>query len=1050
MRILRSCFLWLACVVPVFALAAAAKAPTVMITSPANGASFKAPASVTLTATATATGATITKVDFYRGGTTLIGTATTAPYTITWTGAAAGSYSLTAKATSSAGGVGTSTAVNITVTNSPPTVSLTAPASGATYSAPATINLAANASDSDGNVQRVDFYSGANFVASSTSAPFTATWSNVSAGSYSLTAKATDNGGAQTTSSPVTVSVTAANVPPLIAISSPDNCGPFSAAGGVSLSADAVDPDGFVSRVDFSQGGTLIGSIGNPNVYADTRNAYSMTWNPPEGTYTVTATAYDNKGASTASAPITITVVTPPAVTIIAPAGGSTWAIGSSVAITATATGGSSSGSAISKVDFYAGGTLVGTSTSAPYSATWRPTSGGNYSISATATDAAGFSTSSQSVFVTVNSAPPPTVSLTSPQSGATVLVNQSVPLAASATSSSGTITKVEFYAGAALVGTATAAPYTGSWMPATAGAYSLTAKAYDGFGASTVSAPATVVASATPPPTVTLTAPAAGNSFVVNQSLALSASAAASGSASITKVDFFAGVTFVGTATSAPYTASWTPTTSGSYSLTAKATDSFGGATTSTPVSVTVQAGPPPVVNLTSPVINSTFSSSGNVTLSANAAPASGGAAIAKVEFFQNGTSIGVATVAPYTVTWPTPAPGTYSVTAVATDALGISASTGAVQVTVINSPPPTVTLTGPSAGTTYAAPANITLTATASAASGASIAKVDFYQDSMLVGTASSAPYLVTWSRAAVGTYSLTAVATDSYGVQTQTAPVSVTVGTMTVAFTSPQNGAALTGTSVIVQGTFHGPANAGLTINGAVAAVDSQNNFYANVPLQAGGNAITATVTASTGQTQTQTINVTSDGAAPFLTVVASTNEAVGPVTVTYTLSNSSATDAAVNFGGSQLTVPAGQSVNFTGSYSGTGAFLTTVAATDGSGNSTTQTLLLMLDDPVKIDQQLQAAWNDMNAALINGDKPTAMNYLSPGAQSTYGPVFDALMPDMASIVASFSTRRLGTLSSELGEYAITRNLDGVTNVFFVYFVKDANGVWRLDSM
>jgi hypothetical protein len=56
----------------------------------------------------------------------------------------------------------------------------------------------------------------------------------------------------------------------------------------------------------------------------------------------------------------------------------------------------------------------------------------------------------------------------------------------------------------------------------------------------------------------------------------------------------------------------------------------------------------------------------------------------------------------------------------------------------------------------------------------------------------------------------------------------------------------------------------------------------------------------------------------------------------------------------------------------------------------------------------------------------------------------------MPDMASIVASFSTRRLGTLSSELGEYAITRNLDGVTNVFFVYFVKDANGVWRLDSM
>lgn len=1054
MRILLSCLLRLACfslaVLPGLSPAAGAKAPTVAITSPANGATFKAGSNIAITATATITGATITKVDFYRGGTTLIGTATTAPYTVTWAAATAGSYSITAKATTSAGGVGTSAAVNITVTNQPPTVSLTSPASGATYPAPATINLAAAASDPDGTVQRVDFYSGATLVGSSTSAPFSATWSNVAAGSYSLTAKATDNGGSQTTSSPVAVTVTAANTPPLVAIASPDNCGPFSSASALSLSADAVDPDGYVTRVDFFNGSTLIGSIGNPNVYADTRNAYNMSWNAPEGTYTITATAYDNKGASATSGPATVTVVMPPTVNLTAPANGSTWAVGSNVTISATASGGSTAGSAVSKVEFYAGGTVVATATAAPYAATWKPAYGGNFAVFARATNVAGFATSSQQVIVTVNAAPPPTVTLTAPQNGASAIVNQAVALAASASSGSGTITKVEFYAGSSLVATAASAPYAGSWTPGAAGTYAITAKAYDNFGSSTASAPATVTVTANPPPTVALTAPSAGSTFIVNQNVALNANAAANGSAAVAKVEFFAGAALVGTATSSPYTATWTPSSSGSYALTAKATDSLGAATTSTAVNVSVQAGPPPTVNLTSPTVDATVSSSGTVTLTANAAPSQGGAAIAKVEFFASGKLIGTATTAPYAVSWASPTPGTYSVTAVATDALGISAASAAVTVTVINNPPPAVSLTAPAAGNAYAAPASMTLGASATAASGASIARVDFYQGNALVGSATSSPYLFSWTNVAAGSYSITAVATDNLGAQATTPPVSVTVGNLGVTFMSPQDGAALAGSSVLVRGMLQAPANSGVTINGVIAAIDSQNNFYANVPLQAGGNAITATVTASTGQTLTQTINVSSDGVAPFLIVDLSTTEGISPLAVTFNLTNTSATDANVTMGASHFTVPAGSTMNFRGNYTGSGPVITTISAIDGSGNSTTQTFVVMLDDAAKIDQQLRAAWNGMNNALIAGDKATAMNYLSAGAQTIYGPVFDVLMPDMASITASFSAPQTGTLSSEIGEYVITRNLNGATNVFFVYFVKDATGVWRLDSM
>jgi type II secretory pathway pseudopilin PulG len=90
--------------------------PTISITQPTDGnSSFVAPASITISATASDSDGTVSKVDFYQGS-TLLGTDTTGPsYSYTWGSVAAGSYSLTAKATDNDGAVTTSTAVNITV-----------------------------------------------------------------------------------------------------------------------------------------------------------------------------------------------------------------------------------------------------------------------------------------------------------------------------------------------------------------------------------------------------------------------------------------------------------------------------------------------------------------------------------------------------------------------------------------------------------------------------------------------------------------------------------------------------------------------------------------------------------------------------------------------------------------------------------------------------------------------------------------------------------------------------------------------------------------------
>jgi O-glycosyl hydrolase len=93
--------------------------PAIVLTSPANDASFAAPATVRLAAGVTANGHSITGVGFYND-TTLLGEATNAPYTFTWSSVPAGTYRLTARLVYDAGSTLSSTAVNMTITNSPP------------------------------------------------------------------------------------------------------------------------------------------------------------------------------------------------------------------------------------------------------------------------------------------------------------------------------------------------------------------------------------------------------------------------------------------------------------------------------------------------------------------------------------------------------------------------------------------------------------------------------------------------------------------------------------------------------------------------------------------------------------------------------------------------------------------------------------------------------------------------------------------------------------------------------------------------------------------
>lgn len=98
--------------------------------------------------------------------------------------------------------------------NQPPLVALTAPANGTSITAGGNLAVTAAASDGDGTISRVDFFAGTTLLGSDTTQPYGVTWTGIPAGTYSLTAVATDNDGARVTSATVGVTVTATMSPP--------------------------------------------------------------------------------------------------------------------------------------------------------------------------------------------------------------------------------------------------------------------------------------------------------------------------------------------------------------------------------------------------------------------------------------------------------------------------------------------------------------------------------------------------------------------------------------------------------------------------------------------------------------------------------------------------------------------------------------------------------------------------------------------------------------------------------------------------------------------
>jgi hypothetical protein len=228
---------------------------------------------------------------------------------------------------------------------------------------------------------------------------------------------------------------------------------------------------------------------GNNTGAAVTSTPFSLSLNTTtlsNGSHSLTAVASNAGGQTTTSAAVSITinnpVTTPPTVSITSPTSGAT--VSGTINVSTNVSANTTS------VQFKVDGNNTGAAvTSTPFSLSLNTTthSNGSHLLTAVASNAGGQTTTSAAVSVAVNNvdATPPSVSITSPTSGA--IVSGTLTVSATASDNVG-VARVEFYLDNILQSTDTSSPYSWSWNTTSAsnGSHTLAAKAYDAAGNTT------------------------------------------------------------------------------------------------------------------------------------------------------------------------------------------------------------------------------------------------------------------------------------------------------------------------------------------------------------------------------------------------------------------------------------------------------------------------------------------------------------------------------------------------------------------------------------
>jgi hypothetical protein len=285
--------------------------------------------------------------------------------------------------------------------------------------------------------------------------------------------------------------------------------------------------------------------------------------------------------------------------------------------------------------------------------------------------------------------------------------------------------------------------------------------------------------------------------------------------------------------------------------------------------------------------------------------------------------------------------------------------------------------------------------------------------------------------------------------------------------VVITEPIDGAEFKHDFALVSGTLKGPLNAAIVVNGLAATMISEGDqarFYATVPLKAGWNDLNVVATLQSGATLTGKVRVNRVETPLSLKVTPAQGTASLGVrfdvlggfdfydTIRYDFNGDGKFDFVT---GARLS-----GSNFASYiYSMPGIYRPVVQVT--RYNYIRGVFEVIYQPTVSVvalsaaqlqqhrDRVLRSVWTGLQDALRAGDVPRALTAVTFDSRTTYGEVFESLLPQMSNILGDITNIEPLALSNEYAEYAVM-NMRGEPRVHIIGFLRGADGIWRIDQM
>ena len=751
------------------------------------------------------------------------------------------------------------------------------------------------------------------------------------------------------------------------------------ASGSVSNTVTAALLSGTSNAVSFSASGLPSGAAGSFSPAScspscPTTMTITTLSTTPAGTSTVTVTATGGSVTHTTSFALTATAAsdtTPPVVSLTVPAANTTLA-GTAAAVSASA----SDASGVAGVQFLLDGASLGAEvTISPYSVTWDTTtaSNGSHQLSARARDAAGNISTATSIPVVVdNQAPIGSVAI---NGGAAATNSRNVTLTLAATDALSPVTQMRFSNTGSSYSTAETYATTKAWTLSTgSGTETVYVQFQDAAGNWSTATTDTIVVDTTAP---TVSAVAATN--ITNGGATVNWT---TNEPATSRVEYGTTTAYgqsttldstLATAHSVGLTALAAQTT---YNYRVRSIDAAGNERVGSNASFRTLAGP----DVTPPTVptNVVATAASSSQISVNWTAATDNVAVSGYNVFRNGIQIASPSATSYQDSGLTPStPYTYTIAA--RDAAGnVSAQSSPASATT-QATPDTVPPTAPAGvGATGVSVSGISLTWTASS-DNVSVTGYKIFRDGGQVGTSVTTAYVDTGlSPSSAHVYTVSAY--DAAGNQSSpSSPASGTTLADTTGPAVPAQPTVLSKSSSVVNLTWSASSDdVGVTGYGVirdgilVATVPTLN--YSDTTVSAGATytyAVTARDAAGNVSAPSSAVSVTTplpDTTPPSVpTQLQSSNVTATSVTVSWTASSDdvAVTGYKIFRDGALIASTSQASYGDTGLSAAT-AYSYTVAAFDGSGNTSSQSLPLVV-----------------TTSVGNGQTPTLVQHVSSSA-------------------------------------------------------------------